>query len=144
MLVKKNCIQLYTLTEKRHFAALSKKEEILWKKSSTHSLEHAMRLLTLFQPAKDGISPYMSVTWPSPVGIGLISKNMLWNQNYYIFSQNNSWKCSTTKNWMKPNKSFEPYFALLCLRRWLQTRQHNLELKIWLEKPINLEIEQSK
>ena len=28
-------------------------------------------LLTLFLPAMGGISPYMSVTWPSPVGIGL-------------------------------------------------------------------------
>ena len=27
--------------------------------------------LTLFLPAMGGISPYMSVTWPSPVGIGL-------------------------------------------------------------------------
>ena len=27
--------------------------------------------LTLFLPALGGISPYMSVTWPSPVGIGL-------------------------------------------------------------------------
>ena len=27
--------------------------------------------LTLFLPAKGGISPYMSVTWPSLVGIGL-------------------------------------------------------------------------
>ena len=26
---------------------------------------------TLFLPAMGGISPYMSVTWPSPVGIGL-------------------------------------------------------------------------
>ena len=27
--------------------------------------------LTLFLPAKGGISPYMSFTWPSPVSIGL-------------------------------------------------------------------------
>ena len=27
--------------------------------------------LTLFLLAKGGINPYMSVTWPSPVGIGL-------------------------------------------------------------------------
>ena len=27
--------------------------------------------LTLFLPTKGGISPYISVTWPSPVGIGL-------------------------------------------------------------------------
>ena len=34
--------------------------------------------LTLFLPAKGGISPYMSVTWPSLVGIGL---NTLWLWN---------------------------------------------------------------
>ena len=28
-------------------------------------------MLTLFLPAKGGISPYMSITWQSPVGIGL-------------------------------------------------------------------------
>ena len=28
-------------------------------------------LLTLFLPALDGISPYMSITWQQPVGIGL-------------------------------------------------------------------------
>ena len=32
------------------------------------------RYLTLFLPAKGGISPYMSVMWPSPVGIGLTCK----------------------------------------------------------------------
>ena len=30
-------------------------------------------LLTLFLQAMGGISPYMNVTWPSPVGIGLSS-----------------------------------------------------------------------
>ena len=30
-----------------------------------------VRRLTLFLPAMGGISPYMNVTWPSPVGIGL-------------------------------------------------------------------------
>ena len=35
--------------------------------------------LTLFLPVKSRISPYMTVTWPSPVGIGLKSRN--WNMN---------------------------------------------------------------
>ena len=36
--------------------------------SKENYLSHS---LTLFLPAKGGISPYMSVMWPSPVGIGL-------------------------------------------------------------------------
>ena len=40
-------------------------------------------LLTLFLPAMGGISPYMSVTWPSPVGIGL---NSLYLQIVSLFS----------------------------------------------------------
>ena len=69
--------------------------------------------LTLFLPTKDGISPYMSVTWPSLVGIGLINhfykncahKQLFFNEKKFrkirtIFDIENSlWKSKIGTNW---------------------------------------------
>ena len=45
--------------------------KILYIASTLKAQKWKKMALTLFLPAKGGISPYMSVTWPSPVGIGL-------------------------------------------------------------------------
>ena len=48
------------------------KPQIRWKNMETaqNNIRNLYNL-TLFLPPMGGISPYMSITWPSPVGIGL-------------------------------------------------------------------------
>ena len=66
------------------------------------------KYLTLFLPAKGGISPYMSVTWPSPVGIGL-SYNLMRKllkkseklSNIYLFQKENLIQILLVSTWPK-------------------------------------------
>ena len=58
----------------------------MWKSGRVKSCLNQKSCLTLFLSAMGGISPYMSVTWPSPVGIGLNRKTTI---STYFGSANN-------------------------------------------------------